>query len=184
MAKFNVWSTDGKLGFFAWYTPDLFIPAKKQAEGVYEFFLVDGKRVEMQALGPCLDFLAKEYVKRPENSEQQEGTPMPKLYHEDEVRAGMALLDRYDATWFYLGRIITPLLNMASPHSCVLGMLFGDYDDGLQKLHLGTWDSNQAVKYGFAAGDIDPMGYWYLTQTWVKLINEKRQAAGPEASVL
>lgn len=61
MAPFNAWSQDGTLGFFAWNNPDLYIPVRRETHGYTFFFKADGERVEMEAIGPCLDLLQATY---------------------------------------------------------------------------------------------------------------------------
>jgi hypothetical protein len=54
-------------------------------------------------------------------------------------------------------------LSLSSTADCVLGQLYGDYDDGRYQLDL---DGDEAEEYGFVLYGVEERDYWKLTQAW------------------
>lgn len=86
--------------------------------------------------------------------------------------AGAALLDRLVPGWWR--RIRLRPLDINDCKECITGQLFGDYDRGLEKLHLGQLDG---PVYGFTSYDTEDggdYGMWALTQAWKDEIRKRR----------
>lgn len=78
------------------------------------------------------------------------------------VARGIALLDDRMPGWRQ--RIDLDLLDMSSCDFCILGQLFGDYDDGFVALGL-----DRGCPYGFDDEDED---YLELARTWDRALTE------------
>jgi hypothetical protein len=110
------------------------------------------------------------------------------LYAEEEVRAGIAWLDeRADDEWRL--EINTEVLDMRNSDLCILGQLFGSYDEAIEKFGLirrgpylsglgfyrcdGFWYEIPAHELqGLPEDDASDWGrrYALLTETWKTLL--------------
>jgi hypothetical protein len=91
----------------------------------------------------------------------------------DRMRAGIDLLDKNVARW--TAYIDVDRLDMRSCLECVLGQLFGNFNQGTSDLLIGGW----ASEYGFDLADEDEYGSGWrsLNRLWVFVVR-KRQKAG------
>lgn len=80
------------------------------------------------------------------------------------VAAGMALLDQERPGWRQ--EIDLGTLDLGSCSVCVLGQIFGDYEDGLSELGIG----DDPYKYGFNALG----GMSTLTQAWKDALGQNK----------
>lgn len=100
-----------------------------------------------------------------------------------EVKAGMALLDEKAPGW--REKVNLDKLNMGGCVRCVLGQVYGFFDDGLVALSIcktetieAQFDSalEEAEKYGFSIGDTHlknyRLDYAALTQAWKEALSE------------
>jgi hypothetical protein len=71
-------------------------------------------------------------------------------YYKPAVARGADFLDRTITAPEWRPQIDLAELNLASPYRCVLGQLYGNYSDGLQRLGV----SGRAVDLGFSTGAI------------------------------
>ncbi len=104
---------------------------------------------------------------------------------ENEINAGVALLDEKRPGWLEL--VDTDNLMLVSRQWCVLGQVFGYFDDGLKALDM-TSDggffqvSEEAVAHGFILSEDDmlnrPEGrtFNHLTREWIDKIEELQAA--------
>lgn len=76
------------------------------------------------------------------------------------VNAGIALLDREQPGW--RTKIDLDKLDLASCSVCVLGQIFGDYDEGIEQLNINGYD------YGFNAMS----GMSELTEAWKEALGK------------
>jgi hypothetical protein len=114
---------------------------------------------------------------------------------EPEVKRGAKLLDEIDPNW--VEKIDIPELQMSMSCSCILGQVFGDYEDGLMKaLEIDLDDNRMSMRpaddeeaqrienhgfclfdrsYGYSAirGSDDPL-WKVLEHTWIDLIKERQ----------
>jgi len=100
-------------------------------------------------------------------------TSSPLLDHR--VRAGIALLDGSGPT-NWRARVDVDKLDLENPRSCVLGQVYGTFDDGMDALDLTFVE---AARYGFVTG----VGLRYVPSSWRALTDAWRDAlasfAGP-----
>lgn len=109
-----------------------------------------------------------------------ERSPAQVAYDEailERVKLGMALMEeKHGAEW--VDHIDLKTLNLASGSACVLGQIYGDYEDG-EKILFGVYRGwREASRYGFwtdsklddlaeGAGAISREGTWNdLTAVW------------------
>jgi hypothetical protein len=89
---------------------------------------------------------------------------MPELTLSQVVARGIALLDgKGPADWRLA--IDTEYLNMSGFFTCVLGSIFGSFNDGLTALDISHYYGTEAFDYGF---DTEPGSYWRLTDEWIR----------------
>jgi hypothetical protein len=82
----------------------------------------------------------------------------------ERVLRGIELLNEHIPGWE--DRIDCQHLLLANADQCVLGQLFGDYEEGTSALELSTED---AVDHGFLLSDYDGgagINYTLLTHSW------------------
>lgn len=88
----------------------------------------------------------------------------------ERVQRGAALLDRVDPSW--RPKVKRSELNLSSPGHCIVGQVFGGYNDGLEMLGLRTFDkgfndtSQAEIDHGFERGQ--GVEYWELEREWLK----------------
>lgn len=87
------------------------------------------------------------------------------------VADGAAFLDERWPGWWK--RVNSRTLNVESCLNCVLGQLFGSYQEGMD------WVSDMtghkfACRYGFATGTMG--NYKLLTELWVEVLTQRRLA--------
>lgn len=81
------------------------------------------------------------------------------------VAQGITLLSKHDPNWRM--KIVMSRLSMMSCADCILGQLFGSYEEGLLILDIGRDDlPNQ---YGFRA--VDPTNYRVLQGIWLERLD-------------
>ena len=80
-----------------------------------------------------------------------------------QVTAGMSLLDQQRPGW--RSEIDLGTLDLGNCQVCVLGQIFGDYEDGLEAL-----DISDPYKYGFNAVE----GMYALTQAWKDALGKNK----------
>lgn len=101
----------------------------------------------------------------------------------ERVARGAALLDHEDPGWWQ--RIDVSGLDLASCQACVLGQLFGEFNDGVEAVFPRRLDKVDK-RIGFAASrgfdvidDVASDSFDALTAAWLDLINERRWSARP-----
>jgi len=102
---------------------------------------------------------------------------------EARVRAGITLLDRNIPGWWkesgvethQRGVIDLRKLNITSGSDCVLGQLFGSFDDGYESLRSKMLPNLTECDYGFDFDVLRDRGI--LNKLWYKHISERRQNA-------
>lgn len=108
---------------------------------------------------------------------------------EEEIERGVAVLDNVKPQWYH--HVDLDALNLDNCYHCVLGQLFGDFEDGVSDLRRITgWSGGDgwqfAAEYGFSVGvmefeddeDLDEAtarNYDTLTKEWVAAIIKIRQ---------
>ena len=80
------------------------------------------------------------------------------------VRRGEAFLDEHVPGW--RDQVDPYTLDLANCHWCVLGQVFGDYDDGLALLGLTTKDAQRLGFYRWGRQTFDR-----LTEAWRRVIS-------------
>jgi hypothetical protein len=80
------------------------------------------------------------------------------------VQAGIKLLDEQEPGW--RAKIDKDSLDLGSCSVCVLGQVFGDYEEGLEMLDLGTGSS---YAYGFNTNSADMQA---LTAAWKEALGK------------
>lgn len=92
------------------------------------------------------------------------------------VERGAALLDSVEPYWF---KLVEVALDLSDCKRCVLGQVFGDYDDGLDLLNISNdllpaW--RWAADHGFERPLDVPFGpaYRTLDDLWLEAIAERR----------
>jgi len=93
-------------------------------------------------------------------------TTSPLLDHR--VRAGIALLDESGPT-NWRARVDVDKLDLENPRSCVLGQVYGTFDDGMAALDLSFFEG---ARYGFVTG----LGLRYDRDSWRNLTDAWRDA--------
>lgn len=81
---------------------------------------------------------------------------------------GAKLLDEHAPGWADL--IADDVLDMCDPSVCIVGQVFGDYNDGLKTLDA----SGGGVPESFGFQDNENASFTALQQEWIKEINERR----------
>jgi hypothetical protein len=94
----------------------------------------------------------------------------------ERVAAGMALLDEKAPGW--VSRINLGHLALGSCDRCVLGQVFGYYDDGLVVLDFDP-DYEGGEEFGFES-NVEP--YEDLTAEWVRQISARLATPAPAAT--
>lgn len=89
-------------------------------------------------------------LERPTNVKHSEYDP--------HVQRGMMLLDEERPGWE--DELDLGTLNVADPHNCVLGQLYGEYQEGKDALGLSL---GEAINHGFVAP----------TMVWMRNLNER-----------
>jgi len=94
----------------------------------------------------------------------------------DAANAGAKFLDREQPGWETL--IDLNELHMNDCTQCILGQLYGWYDDGLSALNLGAFNGYDAADLGFdTAGSRGATeDYDVLTHQWAKQITRRLDA--------
>lgn len=98
--------------------------------------------------------------------------PQPREYtrHEAEkavLRGAVALTAHFEGSVCWVDEVDPDTLDMYSITRCVLGQVFGDWNEGLTALRINPED---AVKYGFDTPTPTP-AQWLLLQTaWGSLL--------------
>lgn len=92
------------------------------------------------------------------------------MYQEEQVRAGIALLDQKVPDW--RDQVDVAELDMVEYRQCVLGQVYGSYHDGLDELDL---DDAGAVAYGFQVPSFlsstdEDEDFINLADTWKALL--------------
>lgn len=91
------------------------------------------------------------------------------------VQRGADLLDRELPNWF--NRIDTVELNQESASHCVLGQLYGDWTEGLNKVFGYRWDYKDSFDYGFSLSGSERWNtFGALTRLWKKEILKRRSS--------
>lgn len=104
----------------------------------------------------------------------------------DEIKRGMELLDQERPGW--KKEIDLNKLNMGGCVYCILGQIYGFFDDGLvalkiyypnpafDLLEVHDADLAEAAKYGFALGDYEDYSAAYanLTQAWKEALGDEQ----------
>jgi hypothetical protein len=90
----------------------------------------------------------------------------------ERVAAGTALLDAREPGWWE--RINVGELRIDSHRNCILGQLYGTFDDGMAHHDLWHLDGKPDVRHGFmwTGGNTDR-----LAAEWKRVITERRAAA-------
>jgi len=86
---------------------------------------------------------------------------------EKRVEAGVAFLNVVKPNW--LKKIDVEKLDLIDKKVCMLGELYGNYDDGLSQ--LGLKNGTSATNLGFYGSE---RGYKVLTEVWKRKIIELR----------
>lgn len=89
----------------------------------------------------------------------------------ERVQAGAELLDREEPGWEQ--RIDVRELDLQDACRCILGQLYGDYDDGIALIHLPDEDS---LGFDFGFNSTMTPQFRTLTRAWKALIRERRAA--------
>lgn len=93
------------------------------------------------------------------------------------VAKGAALLDQRRPGWEHdinLGR-----LDISFGSTCILGQLYGTYENGLAKVFVGdSLAAEPAFEHGFFGWTLTPI----LTRAWRREILRRRTSALPEAA--
>ncbi len=79
--------------------------------------------------------------------------------------AGIAFLNVVNPKW--VKKIDLKKLDLSSTNTCVIGEVFGNYHDGINKMDL---DSSQAETLGFYLQEDNDYGL--LTKTWKSVIQK------------
>jgi hypothetical protein len=104
---------------------------------------------------------------------------------EQAVARGALLLDELFPGWMLR---ITKKLVMSSPCHCILGQLYGGYDQGKQRVFgqtLSSWMcSEESVSHGFDVSSNHLVGgpdmydrYHLLEYAWIAAIQQRKEAA-------
>jgi hypothetical protein len=91
------------------------------------------------------------------------------------VREGVRLLDEQNPGWD--SRIDLARLDMRQCGNCILGQLYGEYDQGLNKLCLMSASDVFVARYGFTVFPSQVMlkyPFRRLTWAWTKLVGERQ----------
>lgn len=86
---------------------------------------------------------------------------------QERVARGATLLDEHEPGWEL--KIDLGTLALESCYQCVLGQLFGHFDEGVEELFLDK-PMGSSVGYGFC-GPLD--GYDRLNDEWTRVIKER-----------
>lgn len=109
------------------------------------------------------------------------------MSYADRVRAGVALLDDRKPGW--ANRVDVDRLEMQACDRCVLGQLFGDFHEGMERLVPDHWDISPepAITYGFDAEPLGPgewvdrgrlrFDYRMLRRLWTYVIRQRQEAS-------
>jgi hypothetical protein len=84
---------------------------------------------------------------------------------DDQIAKGVSLLNEVNPNW--KKKIRVSLLNMDKKQMCILGQLYGHYDEGLRILHL---NSQTSLEHGFRTKPAPPEERQILTEEWRKII--------------
>ena len=79
------------------------------------------------------------------------------------VRAGIAFLNAVKPNW--KKKIDLDRLDLSSDRTCVIGEVYGDYGDGMEKLGIGAL-SDSAIALGFKEDGVFDKNYPLLTKIW------------------
>lgn len=93
------------------------------------------------------------------------------MYMETEVRKGIEWLDEYLPEWREC--IDTSILDMGHVHDCILGQIFGNYDNACYENGLPI----QSTEHGFYLNDADVHRYHELGETWIALMDSTSEKA-------
>lgn len=88
------------------------------------------------------------------------------MYMENEVRKGIQWLDEEVPDW--RESINRDRLDMGHIHDCILGQVFGDYDDACYTMGLPLTSPD----YGFYLPDEEISRYPELRETWIALMDQ------------
>ena len=91
---------------------------------------------------------------------------------------GAELLDQRQPNWAKPGLINLRLLDLNDSLTCVLGQLYGLYDDGLDALHV--W--GRACELGFCASPGNRHRWGELTEAWRAEIRKRRHPKSAEVA--
>lgn len=93
------------------------------------------------------------------------------------VELGAELLDHVAPGWWQDGKVDLNILDLGHYYHCILGQLFGGYDEGRDRLaeYLGQWNRFCSLHFGFSVDG--PADYDDLTEDWRNLINDRRAIA-------
>lgn len=95
----------------------------------------------------------------------------------DRVEAGVRLLDSEIPDWWQ--RINLDRLDIACCFRCVVGQLYGDYDDGVETLELDLFGYKTVDALGFESSSYDDDRR--LTVVWRNRIEARRATTGAGA---
>jgi hypothetical protein len=90
----------------------------------------------------------------------------------ENAERGASLLDRLCPGWD--GLIDLDELDVDDPGRCVLGQLYGGYDEGLFEIDMEAVDMAPRVAHGFTLDSPDAAKMGDLTAAWRRLIEERR----------
>lgn len=85
------------------------------------------------------------------------------------IARGVALLDQCEGP-HWVSAIELEKLDLTSYSTCVLGQLYGNYDDGLRELEIGS-----GTPFGFL---LDKGNWAYLTRDWKATIRRLKKERG------
>lgn len=95
----------------------------------------------------------------------------------DSAKAGAQFLDTMFPGW--CDYISIEKLNLSDAETCILGQLYGEYSNGLYELELEMWDAEElgfdlpSSNFEYDKGNDIPSGYYNLTQSWIREIEDR-----------
>ena len=90
--------------------------------------------------------------------------------YDEAIDRGIALLDAKVPAW--CTKMQLDHLDLKHRQSCVLGQVYGEFEDGERALGLGSENAWEAVEYGFLLRFANMGGYPYLTRRWKERIRQ------------
>lgn len=93
---------------------------------------------------------------------------------EERAAEGAKFMDEARSGWYK--EVDLETLHLGWGDCCILGQLFGDYEEGLIELNLtGPWSETTSRRLGFLVGGYNDtsLGYQKLTEAWKKEIKAR-----------